>query len=186
VLPYEIVRAQSTDSTWVRTARIEVVDRDVFPLDLSIRTLWLSPSAVARAAPFSTATPINMERFINSVAVWGPEPTSRTEQWTWDKIPLTDARVKYDLSLQGGDPNLVRLFLQHGAERIYRPYPPSMYDTLAVARDGRVVPQHEFSRRFNIIFPDSTSRNAFLDEVGKLSTVEFAIKPIPPSVIELN
>jgi len=179
-------RAQSTDSTRVRTARIEVVDRDVLPLDLSIRALRLSPPEVATASPSSTAAPINMERFIKSVAVWGPEPMSRTERWTWDTIPLADARARYDLSLQDGDPDLIRLILRHRAKRIYRPYPPSMYDTLTVARDGRVVPQHEFSRRFNIVFPDSLSRNAFLGAAGKLSTVEFAIKPFPPSALELN
>jgi hypothetical protein len=127
-----------------------------------------------------------MERFINSVAVWGPEPTSRTEQWTWDKIPLTDARVKYDLSLQGGDPNLVRLFLRYEAKRIYRPMSPATYDTVAVARDGRLVPQHDNSLWFNIVFPDSLSRNAFLEEASRLPSVNDAVKVPPPSAVHLD
>ncbi len=169
----------------MRTARIEVIDRGVLPLDLSIRALRSTASEVA-AAPSSTAAPINMKRIINSVAVRGPEPMSRAERWTWDTMPVADARAKYDLSLKDGDPDLVQLMLHHRAKRIHRPMPPATYDTVAVGRDGRLVPQHDNSLWFNIVFPDSLRRNAFLDGAGKRSTIEFAIRPLPPSAFDLN
>jgi hypothetical protein len=177
---------QNPDSVWTRTAQIEMVNRAALPLDLSIRALKLSESEVSKAARAGAETSPNVGQLVDSVSIWGDEPSSRTERWRWNTVPATQAKATYDLSLSSGDSNLFRLLVRYQAVKIYRPMSPATYDTVAVARDGRLVPQHDNSLWFNIVFPDSMSRNAFLEEAARLPSVNDAYKLPPPSAVQLD
>ena len=166
-----------------RMALVITQNRSVLRMDLRVARVYFSREKMAKADLDTEETDVG--RYVDSVKTWteevrkkGGNPASPRSY----RRPLGKSVQQFEMRVN--DPTLRRALLQHQAERIIRQLPPP-YDTVRVER-GRTVNYHDFSLHYGIVFPDSTRRNQFLEDVKGLSSVADASKPMTAEDFNLN
>ena len=166
-----------------RMAMVIVKNRSMLRLDLRVARVYFSREKLA-AANLNTKK-ADVSRYVDSVNVWtekvrkkGGNPASPR---SYRRARKKAAR---ELVMRVNDPSLRRALIRHRAERMIRQASPP-YDTVRVKR-GRTVSFPDLSLDYGIVFPDSTRRNQFLEDVKGLSSVVDASKPMTAEDFDLN
>lgn len=184
-MPDAVAQDPKTETTDLgsRMALVITQNRSVLRIDLRVARVYFSPEKMAKADLDTEETDVG--RYVDSVEVWteevqkkGGNPASPRSY----RRPLGKSVQQFEMRVN--DPTLRRALLQHQAERIIRQLPPP-YDTVRVER-GRTVNYHDFSLHYGIVFPDSTRRNQFLEDVKGLSSVADASKPMTAEDFNLD
>lgn len=175
-------KTETTD-TGSRMAIVVVKNRSVLRMDLRVARVYFSREKLA-AADLNTEK-ADVGRYVDSVKVWTEEVRKKGGN---PALPRSYRRARKKAARQFvmrvNDPSLQRALLKHQAERMIRQMPPP-YDTVRVRR-GQTVNAPDFSLHYGIVFPDSTRRNQFLEDVKGLSSVVEARKPATAKDIDLD
>jgi len=175
-------KAETTD-LGSRMAMVIVKNRSVLRMDLRVARVYFSREKLA-AKDLNTEK-ADVGRYVDSVKVWteevrkkgGNPASSRSYRRAREKA----AR---QFVLRVNDPSLRRALLRHRPERMIRQAAPP-YDTVRVKR-GRTVNYPDLSLDYGIVFPDSTRRNQFLEDVKGLPSVVDASKPMTAEDFDLD
>ena len=166
-----------------RMALVITQNRSVLRMDLRVARVYFSREKMAKADLDTEETDVG--RYVDSVKTWtedvrkkGGNPASPRSY----RRPLGKSVQQFEMRVN--DPTLRRALLQHQAERIIRQAAPP-YDTVRVRR-GRTVNYPDLSLDYGIVFPDSTRRNQFLEDVNGLSSVVDASKPMTAEDFNLD
>jgi hypothetical protein len=145
--------------------------------------VYFSREKLAAADPNTAKADIG--RYVDRVKVWTEEVRKKGGN---PASPRSYRRARKKAARQFvmrvNDPSLRRALLRHRPERIIRQAAPP-YDTVRVRR-GRTVNYPDLSLDYGIVFPDSTRRNQFLEDVNGLSSVADASKPMTAEDFDLN
>jgi hypothetical protein len=160
-----------------------VKNRAVLRMDLRVARVYFSREKLA-AADLNTKK-ADVSRYVDSVKVWTEEARKKGGN---PASPRSYRRARKKAARQFvmriNDPSLRKALLKHQAERIIRQFDPP-YDTVRVKR-GRTVSFPDLSLDYGIVFPDSTRRNQFLEDVKGLPSVVEARKPATAEDFDLN
>lgn len=169
-----------TSNVRSRMAIITAKNRSVLRMDLRLARVHFSLEQFRAVDPSTKAADIS--HYVRSAQVWTEE--ARTNQANRSSSTVRgNAAQQFEVRVT--DPLLRSALLRHPPKRIFRVFSPP-YDTQRVLKNGQVADLKDLSLHYNIIFPDSTHRNAFLGEVKSLSSLVEARKPLPPGRFGLD